>query len=145
MFIKDQATKTESRDVRFSRADQLPSAVTILGSDDDGWIHIRIDLKALRTTSDNTSATASASATSSSPSSSCSAGVARFDKIVISDVSGMGFHLMLDDVQLISPDLFAASSLLMPQPASCRVPVFNQDLTTLFSGKNRWVCLWPTK
>ena len=35
------------RDVRLSRADQLDSAVTIHGSDDDGWIRLSVALAML--------------------------------------------------------------------------------------------------
>jgi hypothetical protein len=59
----------------------------------------------------------------------------------------MGFNLVLDSWQLISPDVFAASQCrsyscgrTSIRARTASVPVFNQDLSALRSGKNRWGC-----
>jgi hypothetical protein len=61
-----------------------PKVVAVIGSDNDGWQHYRINLAEL------------------APKGSGIAASQSFDRIVITDVSGMGFNLLLDDVQLLT-------------------------------------------
>lgn len=101
-------------DLRLSRQDQDTNVVAVIGANDDGWQHYRINLAALV------------------PSKSGLAGSQTFDQIIIKDVSGMGFYLILDNVQLllglsdfkVSEFLFTAAegrSTALP-------PVFGNDL-----------------
>jgi hypothetical protein len=135
LYIRDSATKTLSQDVRFHSPDQLQAGITILGNDDDGFIHIQVALSALR-----------AGTNSSDPASaSCGGGfqkyqVLPFDAIVFADISGMGFTLVLDDVKLVSKDAIAASAApWLESSNNVRPPVFGDDLTNLKAGRNRWV------
>jgi hypothetical protein len=132
LYIKDSATKTLSKDVRFQRADLLPAGVTIRGNDEDGWLHIQVALSALRTTSDaNSTAGAAAGA--------CVTGVSQhFDRIVFADISGMGVTLMLDGVKLMNKDAITAASFFMPS-FTTRPPVFGEDLINLRAGRNRYI------
>lgn len=59
-----------------------------------------------------------------------------FDRIVATDVSGMGFRLLLDDVKLLysteNLQKFQASSFVSQTTQAARVlPVFGQDYTTV--------------
>jgi hypothetical protein len=141
LYIKDSATKTLSRDVRFNQLSQIPGGVTILGNTDDGFIHIQVALSSLRTvvTADNSSEASASAANSSEPVGSCGAtGVAQhFDKIVFADVSGMGFVLVLDDIKLVSSDAIAASDFSWPTAVPMRLPVFGDDMIGLKAAPNR--------
>lgn len=146
LYIKDSATKTLSRDVRFNQLSQIPGGVTILGSDDDGFIRIQVALSSLRTvvTADNSSEANNTEANSSASTSqgSCgTTGVAQhFDRIVFADISGMGFFLVLDDINLVSSDAVSASDFRWPTLAAApvRLPVFGDDLIGLKAAPNRY-------
>lgn len=113
--------------MRFQRPNQLQDGVSILGSDDDGFFHLQIALNALVNRS------------STSSHSECSAGITdHFDRIVLADVSGMGFTLVLDDIKLLSSEAIAAASFFLPTMAT-KAPVFGDDLTSLKAGKNRYL------
>lgn len=119
LYVKDSATKTLSKDVRFQRADLLPEGVKILQNDDMGFIHVTVALSYLRSAS------------------SCGGGVlAHFDRIIFADISGMGFTLVLDDIKLASKNVIEASSFFVPAGPT-RAPVFGEDLPGLRAGKNR--------
>lgn len=122
VYVLDSVNTTVSKDVRFT-SNETMLGTTILGIDDDGFHHVQVDLKELRT---NTSAAASATTCNSN----------RFDTIVMMDVSNMGFRLVLDDIKLIPAATFTASaSDILPKWR--RVPVLADDLSDLKSGKNR--------
>jgi hypothetical protein len=73
------------RDIRFSRPEHLdPKVVAVIGSNNDGWQHYCIDLAEL------------------APEGTGIAKSGSFDRIIVTDVSGMGFNLLLDDVQLLT-------------------------------------------
>jgi hypothetical protein len=59
------------------------NVVVVIGANDDGWQHYRVNLAAL------------------APAGSGIAGSGSFNRIIIKDVSGMGFNLVLDNVQLL--------------------------------------------
>lgn len=145
LYLKDSATKTLSRDVRFNQLSQIPGGVTILGNDDDGFIHIQVALSSLRTvvTADNSSEASGTAATSSKPAALCGAtGVSQhFDRIVFADISGMGFFLVLDDIKLVSSDAIAASAFSWPTAVAMRPPVFGDDMIGLKAAPNRYFCL----
>lgn len=128
LSVMDTATNVLSRDVRFTNAEAMRGAVNVLGNDDDGFIHLQVDLAALHPTS---------SSPSSSVAPTCD-GLQSFDRIVIADVSGMGFLLVLDDIKLISGDLLSASAMPL-MPVSSVVPVLGDDLVRLKSAKNRYL------
>lgn len=131
LYIKDSTSKTISRDVRFQRADQLQDGVRILGSDEDGFLHIQLALSALCVTSNLT--------TDGSAGQQCNTGVVQhFDIITFADISGMGFTLVLDDLKLISKDAVSASSIMPPVRGSRRPPIFGDDLPNLRAGRNRY-------
>lgn len=131
LYIKDSASKTNSRDVRFQRADQLQDGVRILGSNEDGFLHIQLALSALRVTPNLT--------TDGSGGQQCNTGVAQhFDRITFADISGMGFTLVLDDVKLVSRDAISAASFMLPMMSGTRPPVFGDDLPNLRAGRNRY-------
>lgn len=129
-------------DVRFNNADSLEEdSVMVLSSDDDGWLHMQVNLARLNNTAPTACASASGasiarvhgSAGISLGTSSLISGVPSFDRIVFSDVSGMGFHLQLDDVRLLvnGADVaprFAASAFTPILSAGGLLPVFGQDL-----------------
>lgn len=142
LYIKDSATKTLSRDVRFNQLSQIPGGVTILGNDDDGFIHIQVALSSLRTvvTADNSSDANGTAASSSDSIGLCGAtGVSQhFDKIVFADISGMGFFLVLDDIKLVSSDAIAASAFSWPTAVPMRPPVFGDDMIGLKAAPNRY-------
>lgn len=103
-------------DVRFTRAASFDQqTVMVMASDEDGWLLIKVDVSKLRT---NVTACASNS----------------FDRVVMADVSGMGFRLQLDDVKLLissEADLPVAASegWTFPSPLTTNLlPVFNTDL-----------------
>lgn len=111
--------------MRFQRANQVQDGVTILGNDDDGFIHIQVALNALRATDNSTH-------------DGCGTGVSQhFDRIVFADISGMGFTLVLDDFKLISPNVMKASDFFLPT-LSTLPPVFGDDLLSLKSARNRY-------
>uniref|UniRef100_A0A383V4M1 Peptidase S8/S53 domain-containing protein n=1 Tax=Tetradesmus obliquus TaxID=3088 RepID=A0A383V4M1_TETOB len=125
IFVRDGSSRSESNDLRLSRQDQDTNVVAVIGANDDGWQHYRINLAALV------------------PSKSGLAGSQTFDQIIIKDVSGMGFNLILDNVQLllglsdfkVSEFLFTAAegrSTALP-------PVFGNDLNKLKSASNRYI------
>lgn len=99
-------------DIRFARADQMDdNTVSIISSDNDGWLRIRVNLERLN--------------------SSCSS---TFDRIIFADVSGMGFNLQLDDMRLLYGDAvanFAASGFTFPTQTGSLLPVFGDDLTAV--------------
>lgn len=139
IYIKDSATKTLSRDVRFQQAHQLLNGVNILGNDEDGFIHVQIDLGTLRTTAGNNVSNASGLQADEA----CmQEGVQQtFDKIVFADISGMGFKLVLDDIKLVSKDADpapSADSLPMQTGMATLPPVYGEDLTELRAGTNRY-------
>jgi hypothetical protein len=71
LFISDSRTKTDSLDVRFTSVDAFKGIATVLGEDDDGFIHFQVDLGSLRPVHDNKT-------------SNCSSGVAAwFDSLTI--------------------------------------------------------------
>lgn len=128
LYFKDSATNTLSKDVRFQRADQLQPGVFILENDDDGFIHFRVELNALRGTDNSTY----------DGKDSCGTGVSQhFDRVVFADISGMGFNLVLDAVKLISKDAVTAASFFLPAMAT-RPPIFGDDLTNLKAAGNRY-------
>ncbi|WIA43022.1 hypothetical protein OEZ86_009556 [Tetradesmus obliquus] len=125
IFVRDGSSRSESNDLRLSRQDQDTNVVAVIGANDDGWQHYRINLAALV------------------PSKSGLAGSQTFDQIIIKDVSGMGFYLILDNVRLllglsdfkVSEFLFTAAegrSTALP-------PVFGNDLNKLKSALNRYI------
>jgi hypothetical protein len=106
-----------SSDVRFTRAANFDDqAVMVVASDEDGWLQIQVEVAKLRT---NVTTCASNS----------------FDRIIMADVSGMGFRLQLDDVKLqISSEgdmpVTASEGWSFPSPLTTNLlPVFNTDLT----------------
>jgi hypothetical protein len=139
IYIKDSATKTLSTDVRFQQAQQLQNGVKILGNDEDGFIHVQIDLSTLRATAGNNASDASDLQAVEA----CTQGGVQqtFDKIVFADVSGMGFRVVLDDIKLVSRNTSQASSD-DSQPLHTGMatlpPVFGEDLTELRAGVNRY-------
>jgi hypothetical protein len=142
IYIKDSATKTLSRDVRFQQAQQLLDEVSISGNDEDGFIHVQIDLGTLRTAAvDNASNTPSLQADEA-----CMQGGVQqtFDKIVFADISGMGFRLVLDDIKVIpksaipAPPADGLDSLPMQAGMATLPPVYGEDLTELRAGTNRY-------
>jgi hypothetical protein len=58
--------------------------VAVIGSNNDGWQHYRMNLAELAPKGSGISTSGS------------------FDRIIVTDVSGMGFNLLLDDVQLLT-------------------------------------------
>lgn len=134
LYIKDSATKTLSRDVRFHSLSQLPAGVSIVGNTDDGFYRIQVALSALRTSSNDTLSSDSPGA--------CGMGVAQhFDRLVFADIGGMGFTLVLDDIRLLSKDAISASageSSLM-SANNLRPPVFADDLLGLKAGRMRYI------
>jgi hypothetical protein len=121
------------RDIRFSRKEHLdPKLVAVIGSNNDGWQHYRINLAEL------------------APEGSGIAASNSFDRIVVTDVSGMGFNLLLDDVQLLTglPNFRAAEDRLGGAAwegnfaqAGAMPPVFGDDLikvsvSSMFYFKN---------
>eukprot|EP00882_Tetradesmus_deserticola_P018900 GHRQ01020309.1.p1 GENE.GHRQ01020309.1~~GHRQ01020309.1.p1 ORF type:complete len:135 (+),score=24.97 GHRQ01020309.1:165-569(+) len=112
-------------DIRFSRLDQADTkAVAVVGTNNDGWQHYRINLAALAG-----SGTAIADSQS-------------FDRLIISDVSGMGFKVLLDDVQLLyGLDNFKAAEgaaeetfMLAEGQTGVMPPVFGDDLIEVKPG-----------
>lgn len=122
LYVMDSVSTTVSRDVRFT-SNETMLGTTILGNDDDGFMHVQVDLNVLRT---NTSA-ADSTATCNTK---------RFDTIVMADVSNMGFRLVLDDIKLIPAATFTASASDI-LPISRMIPVLADDLDDLKSGRNR--------
>lgn len=141
LYFKDSASGSVTSDVRFTRADLLDDeTISVLSADDDGWLHIRVNIAKLR--AGNASAPATTKTAAASASASCGPGAAAaaasaasFDRIVFADVSGMGFRLQLDDVTLLlSPELasaFSAASFTFPTSPSGLLPVFGSDLTSV--------------
>lgn len=139
LYVKNTASKQLSREVRFQRADQLQDGVSILSNTDDGFLHVQVDLSALRITSNSTSAAIPSAAGAASCGGPAAAAAARFDRIVIADISGMGFTLVLSEVTLLSKDTIQASDLQTPAIMATKPPVFAADLNALKAGKNRCV------
>lgn len=84
--------------------------ITVLASDNDGWLHMRINLENLNTSCGNNN----------------------FDRIIFEDVSGMGFYLQLDDMKLLygsAASNFAASAFTFQ--AGDLLPVFGDDMTVV--------------
>jgi len=114
--------------VGFTSAEAMKGAGNVLGNDNDGFIHFQVDLAALHPASSSLSSTAAPT---------CD-GLQRFDRVVIADVSCMGFLLVLDGNKLISADLLSASAMPL-MPVSSVVPVLGDDLVRLKSAKNRYL------
>jgi hypothetical protein len=123
LYVMDSVSTTVSRDVRFT-SNETMLGTTILGNDNDGFMHVQIDLNVLRTT--HTPATGNVT--------SCNTN--RFDTIVMADVGNMGFRLVLDDIKLIPAATFTASASDI-LPISPMVPVLADDLDDLKSGGSR--------
>lgn len=98
-------------DIRFARAEQVDTdVITVLSSDNDGWLHMRINLANLNT----------------------SCGGSNFDRIIFEDVSGMGFFLQLDEMKLLYGSAvpnFAASAFTFQ--SGNLLPVFGDDMTVV--------------
>eukprot|EP00775_Hariotina_reticulata_P008272 gene8272-8460_t len=98
----------------------------VMASDEDGWLQIKVDVAKLRT---NVTTCASSS----------------FDRVVMADVSGMGFRLQLDDVKLVISSeadmpVTASEGWTFPSPLTTNLlPVFNTDLAQLQSAPNRYI------
>ncbi|GBF90459.1 peptidase S8 [Raphidocelis subcapitata] len=122
IYFEDTADRRFSRDVRLARAGQLDDpAITVLGSTDDGWTRLSIDVAALSAGTD----------------------AREFDRIVFKDVSGVGFRLALDDVVLhpraVGAAAFDPDAFQRLQIRSRLVPLFNADLATPNATNARYI------
>ena len=111
--------------MRLARADLIDeAAVTVRGSDDDGWIRLTISPAALAPDAASSPAAGASGA---------GAGAASYDRIVFRDVSGAGFRLALASARFAAP-LAAAGAAgdaferLAARAAAGLAPVFNADL-----------------
>lgn len=157
IYLKDTATNKISWDVRFT-SNTTARGVTSLGVDEDNFYHLQINLAVLRTRAEPVADSAAKKDSTkvkeagdngkdkkdTPVAQECDA-ITHFDTIVVSDISNMGFLLVLDDIKLVSAyqvggDAIQVSEAFMPfLPITMpnMVPVLGDDLTKLKSQDNR--------
>ncbi|GIL83633.1 hypothetical protein Vretifemale_12298 [Volvox reticuliferus] len=104
LYLKDTRQRRYSSEVQFSSLDSKTAnqqGVRALGSDDDGWIRFQISLDRL-VTIPGTTVTQLADVTG-------------WNRIVLKDISGIGFKLQLSSVRLVAMGLSASEDMTIQQ------------------------------
>ena len=98
--------------------------MAIAGYDGDNWVRIQVDLSKLVDAQDNKQ------------------GASPFQRIVFEDVSGLGYVLRLDTVQLVysQQGTFSSASFnTEPLKPSFLPPIYNEDSRNEAAGQNRFI------
>ncbi|EFJ45601.1 hypothetical protein VOLCADRAFT_94094 [Volvox carteri f. nagariensis] len=125
LYLKDTRQRRLSGEVQYSRLDSTiadQQGVVVLGSDDEGWIRFQISLAQLATIPGTTITQI--------------ADISGWNRIVVRDVSGIGFKLQLSSVRLVSLGLSASewngvdlAPLQLGMPTPAKLPVLNIETT----------------